>query len=572
MRPRTTAGLAFAVVASLVVAAWAFLGAHAPRPAARPAGTGDDPARPNVILLTIDTLRPDHLGVYGYPRPTSPNLDRFASSAVVFEDTVASSAWTSPGLVTLLTGLFAVRHRVMGPADSAPAGTPTLATILASAGYHVPNLVYLTSIPNYSNLGFGPPLKEFFDEASGSDEATRWLEHGAPEPFFLWYHYRYIHLPYQPERSALEEVWPGTAEARSDESAGLTAVRNDVIVPHDSVQFSLPGDRETVVRLYDGEIRAMDDWFGRFLDDLDRRGLLDRSLIVVSADHGEELFDHGWVGHASTTLNASLHEELVRIPLLIRFPGARFGGLRVADQARGADVLPTVLDALGMEAPVELDGRSLMPAVRGDPMPSAPAILETAIAGYQTPPGRSGERLAGIRADGWKLVVGCGEGHPRLYHTRIDPGEVTDLAGVGAPEEESLRRALTSYLSRWDPGFLLGRCELDATASPAVESARTPCPVVEEPADGSTIGFDEHGGLVTARWTGSASARYDLEYELGEGRFHTVGRMPVIGNRHEFGPFPRNVWQSFRDFNPWRVRVVMQGRSDCTPAEVRFRF
>lgn len=571
MSRRAAAALALVAVTSALVATWAALEVREPasRPPARP---GPPTSRPNVILLTIDTLRPDHLGVYGYRRPTSPNLDRFASSAVVFEDTVASSAWTSPGLVTLLTGLFAVRHGVTGPAASAPAGTATMATLLAAAGYHVPNLVYLTSIPNYTNLGFGPPLKEFFDEASGSDEATRWLDHGADEPFFLWYHYRYVHLPYQPSRATLEAVWPDAPPAEERESAGLTAVRNDVIVPHGSVPFSLPGDRDVVTQLYDGEVRAMDDWFGRFVADLEARGLLDRSLIVVSADHGEELFEHGWVGHASTTLSASLHEELVRIPLLVRFPGGEHGGSRIAEPARGVDVLPTVLDALGFRTPDGLDGRSLLPAIRGEHLPSAPAILETAIAGYQTPPARTAERLAGIRHDGWKLVVGCGESGARLFHTRADPGETTDLASSEPTKAAELRTELTRYLAKWDPGFVLGQCATDVSTTAPVDADRTACPVIEEPVDGATIAFDDHGGTVRARWSGSPDARYVLDYELGEGRFHTVGRMPVTGNRQEFGPFPRGVWRSFRDFNPWHVKVILEGRPDCPPADVRFRF
>lgn len=572
MRRRNAAALALAAVCFALIAGGAWLATRKPLSIPPLPAPGSGAARPNVILLTVDTLRPDHLGIYGYGRPTSPNLDRFAASAVVFDDTVASSAWTSPGLVSLLTGLFAVRHRVVGPAASAPAGTATLATVLAEAGYRVPNLVYLTSIPNYMNLGFGPPLKQFFDEGSGSDEATRWLAHGVEEPFFLWYHYRYVHLPYQPSRDALAAVWPEAEPLGPHESPGLTAVRNDVIVPRDSVGFSMPADRDTVIQLYDGEVRTMDAWLGAFLDDLRGRGLIDSSLIVISADHGEELFDHGWVGHASTTLSASLHEELIRIPLLIRFPGGRHGGRRVADPARGVDVLPTVLEELGLDLPSGLDGRSLMPAVRGERLPPAPAILETAIAGYQTPPARDGERLAGVRDDGWKLVVSCGGSHPRLFHTRVDPGERTDLAGSGEAREAELGAELAQYLATWDPGFLLGHCRIDPDVAEAADPAQSPCPVVEEPVDGSTILFDDHGGVVRARWSGAADARYELQYELGKGRFHTVGRMPVMGNHQEFGPFPRSVWQSFRDFNPWHVKVVLAGRPDCAPADVRFRF
>ncbi len=524
----------------------------------------------NVILISIDTLRPDHLGAYGYPRPTSPHLDALARSAVLFEDAVSSSAWTSPGLVSLLTGLFTVRHGVTGPAASAPSGTPTLATELAARGYGVPNLVYLTSIPNYANLGFGPPLQQFFSDEGGDDELARWLEHHPEEPFFLWYHYRYVHLPYRPPAADVAAVWPAPT-TESPVSEGLAAVQRDVIVPRDSLAFALPADRDAVTRLYDGEVHAMDAWLGNVLARLERLGLLDRSVLAVSADHGEELFDHGWVGHASTTLHASLFEELVRIPLLIRLPGGWNGGRRISDAVRGVDVMPTLLDAVGVRAPSDIDGRSLLPLMHGEPLPPVPAILETAIAGYQTPPAREGERLAAIRDRGWKLVLERGNPKSQLFHLASDPHETTNLGGTGRAEESELRTTLTRYLAQHDPGFFVDRSRpVAASAAPAPADA--PCPLVQAPRNGAILDFDADGGLVRARWTGSAGLPYVLEYELGEGRFHTVGRMPLTGNVHDFGPYPREVWRSFADFNPWRVQVVLVGREDCAPAPVEFRF
>ncbi|MFN7955841.1 MAG: sulfatase [bacterium] len=567
---RRRAALTLALVVGLLAAAFALLGRDGDR-ALRPARheTTRHP-RANVILLTIDTLRPDHLGAYGYAHPTSPHLDELARESVLFEDAVSSSAWTSPGLVSLLTGLFAVRHGVTGPAASVAPGTPTLATELAGRGYRVPNLVYLTSIPNYANLGFGPPLQEFFSDEGGPDELARWLEHGPEEPFFLWYHYRYVHLPYRAPESEVRAVWPSAA-ATAPVSEGLAAVQRDVIVPRDSLAFALPADREAVTRLYDGEVHAMDAWLGDVLARLERRGLLDRSVLAISADHGEELFDHGWVGHASTTLHATLFEELIRIPLLIRFPGGAHGGLRIAEPVRGVDLMPTLLDAVDVAAPTGLDGRSLLPLVRGETLPPAPAMLESAIAGYQTPPARDGERLAGIRERGWKLVLARGQPRARLFHVASDPRERTDLGGTGLSEETQLRTTLTRYLAEHDPGFFVDRPPRDATVADAVP-ADAPCPSIEAPRDGASLTFEADAGVVRARWAGRADLRYMLEYELGEGRFHTVGHMPLVGNAHDFGPYPREVWRSFGDFNPWRVRVVLTGREDCAPARVEFRF
>ncbi len=527
--------------------------------------------RPSVILLTVDTLRPDHLGLYGYPKPTSPSLDRFASQAAVFDQAVASSAWTSPGLVSLLTGLFAARHGVTGPAESVAAGTPTFATLLARAGYRVPNLVYLTSIPNYANLGFGAPDKQYFGDETGAGELGRWIQQAPEEPFFLWYHYRYVHLPYQPSAEAMRLFWPEGVDRSKPESPGLRAVRDDAIVPRDSLAFDLPGDRERVTALYDGEVRTMDTWLGTVLGQLASSGLLDRSVVAVSADHGEELFDHGWVGHASTSLHASLHEELVRVPLMIRFPGGAGGGCHIHDPVRQVDVLPTVLSYLGIDGPTEIDGRDLLPAVRGRKLARAPAILGTAIAGYQTPPSREGERLAGIRDDGWKLVLARCNPRAALFHTASDPSETVDLGGTGRPEEAKLRSRLGEFLVRYDPGFFL--CEPAAAAPPpAPVAGDLPCPEIELPVDGATLSFDDDNGTIHGRWSGRPDLHYMLEYELGEGRFHTVGRMPVDGNEKSWGPFPRGVWSSFPEFNPWRVRVTIPGQTGCDTKPVVFRF
>ncbi len=158
-----------------------------------------------------------------------------------------------------------------------------------------------------------------------------------------------------------------------------------------------------------------------------------------------------------------------------------------------------------------------------------------------------------------------------VFHLVSDPRETRDLGGMGHAEEIELRTTLTRYLALHDPGFFVDRLRPEA-ASPAAAPADAPCPRVESPGNDAILDFDAGGGLVRARWVGRSDLPYVLEYELGEGRFHTVGRMPLTGNVHDFGPYPREVWRSFADFNPWRVRVVLVGREDCAPAPVAFRF
>ncbi|MDP6775942.1 MAG: sulfatase-like hydrolase/transferase, partial [Candidatus Latescibacteria bacterium] len=155
--------------------------------------------KPNVLLITVDTFRPDHIGVYGYGRNTTPALDRLAEDGVVFTDAISSSSWTTPGLLSGLTGLWAPTHGVDVRGKALRKGTPTMATLLREAGYAAPDILYLSSLPNFQNLGLTATYPERDRYLPSGDEVLfKALEAYQDSTFFLYYHYRNLHLPYNP--------------------------------------------------------------------------------------------------------------------------------------------------------------------------------------------------------------------------------------------------------------------------------------------------------------------------------------------------------------------------------------
>ena len=519
------------------------------------ASTAQGAKRPNVLLITVDALRPDHLGCYGYARETSPTLDRIAEEGITFTQAISSSAWTSPGVISLLTSLYAPTHGIDIRGKTLDPDIVTLADVLLANGYVAPDLSYLTSIPNFQNLGFQPYPNKAREIALGDDILFRWLRDHRQEPFFVYYHYRHVHLPYDPSPPYDRMFTPVGYDRSAFTKEKVRMVREEVTIPAGSLGFNT-GDRDWVHGLYDGEVREMDDVFLRALfRTMEELGLSDNTLLIVTADHGEELLDHGFVGHASTSLSSTLYDELIRIPLIMRWPGGLPTGRRIEHQVQMIDVMPTVLDLLGIPVPAGTQGRSLVPLMRGRASwEERPAFCETSPGGYQCSLELFEIRIRCVRTPRWKLIyTHAPEGHSyRLYDLRADPGERRDVAGDNVKETERLR----AVLHRW---ILLAqrrvvkegssRKQADMDASPD----GTPVPVF--PADGDTLRYDVAGGVIAPRWTGAPSASYVLEYDVGRGAYHLTGTLPTGGNAPEYGPFSRELWDTLVLYNPWTFRV-----------------
>ncbi len=512
-------------------------------------------AKPNVILFTIDSCRADRFGTYGYPGGTTPRIDGWSRSGTVFRSAYSTSAWTAPGLVSILTGLY---PRVHGIDNRDRMGSPSLVTLtkmFRAQGYEVPNLNFFTFAPYYLHLGLSPIDRPYLGDRESS-AIVNWLTRNAQTgaaPFFIWYHTTMVHQPYRPEPSAL----PAPLE-ELEKRPGIRAVLNGAIVPFGSVRFE-PGDKPILDALYDAEMRRVDRLFGRMLDLLRERGLLDSTLIILSADHGEELLDHGFVGHASTSLHAKLYEELIHVPLIVSWPGHVPAGGVDSDPVSQIDILPTIAHLLGLEIPRGVQGADLLQS-----RPERDLYLESVTGGNQTPRDRVDEWIRAIRSGRWKYIS-SGE----LYDLLVDPTEKTNLAEQLPDVAERLRGRMAEFFSDCDA---LSRELFPAPPPRATAAPTTECPTIFTPGDGTVLEYDRHTGALLFDWSGDMETSYLIEYDIGTGDHHVEGRYEVEGNHQILGPLPRELWTDMQAWNPFRIRVSPKQDPPCWSKWVEFRF
>jgi arylsulfatase A-like enzyme len=356
--------------------ATAFAAAACGRPPA------EAPRPRNVILVSIDTLRADHLGAFGYARDTSPFIDGLARRGVRFERAFAPASWTLPSHMSLLTSTYPHTHRVENVERVLPDATPTLAERLRDAGYHTTafvSWVYLSAA-----FGFGRGFDGFHEllpppeqrDAAGHhairagpfvDRVLEWARQAPAEPYFLFLHLFDPHMSYEPPLEiarrfdpALDSVQWGDYEHLKRYIRGLSAQSERVPA----------AERERARALYDGEIRYVDGELQRLFDGLGERGLLAHTLVVLVSDHGEEFDEHGSMeGHGWT-----LYDEVLRVPLILAFPDGRDAGRSVPRVVQTLDVAPTILHALGLEPPPDFQGRSLLPLLDAEPPEDWPDV------------------------------------------------------------------------------------------------------------------------------------------------------------------------------------------------------
>ncbi len=362
--------------------------------ACSPSSSSDE--RPCILFVSIDSLRADHLGCYGYPKPTTPTIDAVAAEGVRFETAVSTTSWTLPSHAAMFTGLFDSAHGLFENGLALSDQHVTLADTLREAGYHTAGFFggpYLH--PTYGlNKGFETyqscmtkiadsvsnedireharqPFDDAHEDVTGPrtiDEVKRWCAKPSDgRPFFMFVHLWDVHYDYIPPQKYVELFDPGyqgSLDARH-------YMQNDAIRPDMD-----PRDFQHLVALYDGEIRFTDDNLKEILAAVEARaGGKEKLLIAIVADHGDEFFDHGHKGHMRTLL-----DELVHVPMIFRWPGHIASGKTIGGQVRTIDLFPTMATAAGAKIPSAVQGQSLLDAARlGVSPPPKPALLELLI-------------------------------------------------------------------------------------------------------------------------------------------------------------------------------------------------
>jgi arylsulfatase A-like enzyme len=408
------------------------------RPLVAPAPRG------NLILISVDTLRADHLGCYGYQRPTSPNIDRLATGGVLFEHAEAQAPWTLPSHATMLTGLLPARHGMLDDGRRLPSGIPTLAESLQQAGFRTAGFVNVVHLA--PSFGFARGFDTYTVEPTHAGQIQTvsagrvggaiqvWIDEHRDEPFFVFFHTFDVHTDYRPAETFQKAfVGPyhgtleGTSRALREASAGGRAFG--------------PDDIAHVRDLYDAGIRQLDENLRGLLDFLDRSGLAKETFVVLTSDHGEEFGEHGRFLHGH-----SLHDELLHVPLIIRGPGIP-SGVRVPERVGLVDLVPTLQALLGVPPFAVSDGRDLAPLWRGtgDAAPR-PVFAET---DRHTRLRDSTPHLVSVTLGSHKLIRDLTHDRSTLYDLDADPGELDDRAAA--------EPATVARLQHWIDGYLVLR-------------------------------------------------------------------------------------------------------------------
>ncbi len=411
-------------------------------------------ARANVLLVVLDAGRAQELGAYGYRRATTPQIDRLAGEGVVFERASTPAVYTLGAMSSVWTSQYPDRHHSEVAFNAKlPADRLTLAELLSAQGVETAGFVANAVAGRLFGFdrGFGQFDELFARLGSSADVFAQavppWLAAHRESRFFAYLHFREPHFPYDPP-----EPW----DTRFGPEGPITkAQRRDERFFKDVNQGRRPfsgAEREHLERLYDGSLAFADHEIGRLRDTLESLGLWERTVVIVAADHGEELYEHGWIGH-----NVDLYEPSTHVPLIVRFPkGTGPAGLRIPALVDLLDLAPTIADVFGVlgkgGSDREFQGRSLLPVIAG--APGKPAVLSRTV--WDRP------RYA-LRDERFKYFYDTRTGEERLYDLQADPGEARDVSGREPLRTAFYRQALHHWTLRLARRTAVGSKETQPT-------------------------------------------------------------------------------------------------------------
>ncbi len=409
-----------------------------------PTPGGPIPVGPNVLLITLDTTRADHLSSYGNPRVRTPTFDGLATRGVRFDMAITQFSQTNPAHASILTGTYAATHGLRWHGvDKLGNTVTTLAEVLAAIGFDTAAVYSWVSLDPESGLdrGFrsyqaayfnrwpdGPTLLDQLDGEADvtTDMAIRWLSKraaGAP-PFFLWVHYQDPHFPYAPPPPYDQMYTANCGSCPKSDRNTLNRVLAGTPVPQ--------AEMDDLIAHYDAEITFTDHEVGRLLDEMKRRGVLEDTVVVVVADHGESFGENGMWFHPWV-----LYNTVVRVPLIISYPPALPQGVTIREAVQTIDVMPTLLELLGIPSPSDVDGVSLVALMNGKGQAD----------GWVAYTEELNDPSMAVTTNQWKLIRDNLNGGLQLYDLRIDPRETSNLATVWPDTAAELAAKIVAFLN-----------------------------------------------------------------------------------------------------------------------------
>lgn len=412
---------------------------------------------PDVLLISLDTVRADHLSLYGYSRETTPRIDRFARESIVFERAYAPTPQTLSSHASLFTGLYPVAHGLVKRGTVLSLEIPTMAELLSAHGYRAAafvNAYFLAPEFGFSrgfeHYDFSHDIDDVRDADATNAAILSWIDGiAADEPFFLFAHYFDPHsdwerLPYDASEPFSSRFVGDAPDSFRAGNGTVWASRYLGLLNRENLPLS-SADLRHLSDLYDAGIAYTDDRVGALLDALDSRGRLDRTIIILTSDHGEEFRDHGRLLHTQN------YEELMHVPLLVSFPEMR-GHATASCRDRGGavvrpgradglvqhvDLLPTLAECIGFTIPENVQGVSFLPALFGGATKRKAVYFDTV----------DDSQRGVLRDDGWKLIEWPRRGRRRLYHLGTDPREQDDRSGKDPELAAALAARIETHLA-----------------------------------------------------------------------------------------------------------------------------
>jgi len=423
----------------------------------------------NILFLVADALRADHLGCYGYTKNTTPFIDTLAKEGCLFKNVISNCNHTLPGIVSIFTGLYQNKHGLHNRESYKLWKEGKILTrfksplsILEKNGYFV--------------SGFNPDIFGKLGYSIGIENLKKSLEENKDKNFFMWWWLEFTHLPYNPpepyDKMFLSEKYkidketekrlnivktkmiihrPGfvSAEEKGEQGPiqklGYDRTFAEIVFSNKDIPF--------IVSLYDGEVRLFDIEVEKYVKILEVLGILDKTIIVITADHGEQLLERGALGHSSCSLEGNLYDENIKVPLIIRCPDLIPKGKVIEKQVSQVDIMPTILDMVNIKPPIKIDGQSLMPLIRGEKSKyKEECFAMTEPAGWQKL--KTDERMIYcIRTPKWKLIYNYdpqnkNNTYYELYNLEKDPEEKNNLINKNLKVETQLKRKLRNWIKR----------------------------------------------------------------------------------------------------------------------------
>lgn len=405
----------------------------------------------NVILISIDTLRADLLSCYGYDKMTSPNIDRFSEDSVLFKKCIAQAPSTLASHASIFTSLIPSHHQAsFARMIALPKEIRTITEILKAKGYKTISFndggqiapdfgldqgfdVYRSTNKKKATLYFSDIVKK----------SINWIVRNSEKKFFLFLHTYETHSPYTPKKKYLdlfEENYSGSLPMHTSDRVAQRINNGKIKVTKE--------DTLHIINTYNAEIRAMDESFGIFIDFLKKKELYDKTIIIFTSDHGEEFYEHGVMASHSHTL----FDELLHIPLIIKFANSKFASREIKNLVRSIDMMPTLLDIVSIKIPENLEGVSLIPMIKGRSKNedlfaiSERDMIETLQ-----------DECWSIMYDKWKLY------NSRLYDLEKDPFERIDISSEHAELKTTLRKKAIQFIKQIRITQQKEKVELDET-------------------------------------------------------------------------------------------------------------